>query len=194
MTRPREKKKSRRKRNSNPGSSALEADAVTTRPTRRWGVRKGTSSVLPARPLRLITSVIFAHDSTAPSPSLLPTSLVSLPNQPTRYSLSSSWIVLVGCVSAPGIHLYLAWTSGLASPCDGTACVQTRYRFTPSSVRVVGSGVGAFVHSWGKCPWHWRLWRWTNPRCCLGLSQDNDPNTRPEQLVRLRLALLLMVP
>ena len=35
MTRPR--KKSRRKRDSNPGSSALEADAVTTRPTRRSG-------------------------------------------------------------------------------------------------------------------------------------------------------------
>ena len=33
MTRPR--KKSRRKRDSNPGSSALEADALTTRPTRR---------------------------------------------------------------------------------------------------------------------------------------------------------------
>ena len=28
--------KSRRKRNSNPGSSALEAGALTTRPTRRW--------------------------------------------------------------------------------------------------------------------------------------------------------------
>ena len=39
MTRPR--KKSRRKRDSNPGSSALEADALTTRPTRRWrGVRQ----------------------------------------------------------------------------------------------------------------------------------------------------------
>ena len=34
MTRPR--KKSRRKRDSNPGSSALEADALTTRPTRRF--------------------------------------------------------------------------------------------------------------------------------------------------------------
>ena len=33
ITRPR--KKSRRKRKSNPGSSALEADTVTTRPTRR---------------------------------------------------------------------------------------------------------------------------------------------------------------
>ena len=33
MTRPR--KKSQRKRDSNPGSSALEADALTTRPTRR---------------------------------------------------------------------------------------------------------------------------------------------------------------
>ena len=33
MTRP--QKKSRRKRDSNPGSSALEADALTTRPTRR---------------------------------------------------------------------------------------------------------------------------------------------------------------
>ena len=34
--------KSRRKRDSNPGPSALEADALTTRPTRRWGggVRK----------------------------------------------------------------------------------------------------------------------------------------------------------
>ena len=31
-------KKSRRKRDSNPGSSALEADALTTRPTRRWTV------------------------------------------------------------------------------------------------------------------------------------------------------------
>ena len=29
-------KKSRRKRDSNPGSSALEANALTTRPTRRW--------------------------------------------------------------------------------------------------------------------------------------------------------------
>ena len=34
MTRP--KKKSRRKRDSNPGPSALEADALTTRPTRRY--------------------------------------------------------------------------------------------------------------------------------------------------------------
>ena len=33
MTRPRQK--SRRKRDSNPGSSALEADALTTKPTRR---------------------------------------------------------------------------------------------------------------------------------------------------------------
>ena len=38
MTRPR--KKSCRKRDSNPGSSALEADALTTRPTRRSGQRK----------------------------------------------------------------------------------------------------------------------------------------------------------
>ena len=37
MTRPR--KKSRCKRDSNPGSSALEADALTTRPTRRWDTR-----------------------------------------------------------------------------------------------------------------------------------------------------------
>ena len=36
MTRPR--KKSRRKRDSNPGPPALEADALTTRPTRRWKV------------------------------------------------------------------------------------------------------------------------------------------------------------
>ena len=36
MTRPR---KSRRKRDSNPGSSAPEGDALTTRPTRRWPVR-----------------------------------------------------------------------------------------------------------------------------------------------------------
>ena len=35
MTRPR--KKSRRKRDSNPGPSALEADALTTRPKRRQG-------------------------------------------------------------------------------------------------------------------------------------------------------------
>ena len=34
MTPPR--KKSRRKRDSNPGSSTLEADALTTRPTRRY--------------------------------------------------------------------------------------------------------------------------------------------------------------
>ena len=39
MTRPREK--SRRKRNSNPGSSALEADALTTRPKRRFGRERG---------------------------------------------------------------------------------------------------------------------------------------------------------
>ena len=38
MTRPR--KKSRRKRDLNPGSSALEADALTTRPTRRWTERR----------------------------------------------------------------------------------------------------------------------------------------------------------
>ena len=37
---------SRRKRGSNPGSSALEADALTTRPTRRWTWAKGNSSVL----------------------------------------------------------------------------------------------------------------------------------------------------
>ena len=29
----------RRKRDSNPGPSALEADALTTRPMRRWGSR-----------------------------------------------------------------------------------------------------------------------------------------------------------
>ena len=39
MTRPR--KKSRRKRDSNPGPSALEADALTTRPTRRLEERGG---------------------------------------------------------------------------------------------------------------------------------------------------------
>ena len=39
MTRPR--KKSRRKRDSNPGPSALEADALTTRPTRRWATGSG---------------------------------------------------------------------------------------------------------------------------------------------------------
>ena len=47
MTRPR--KKSRCKRDSNPGPSALEADALTTRPTRRSGLRdteiSSTSSV-----------------------------------------------------------------------------------------------------------------------------------------------------
>ena len=32
--------KSRRKRDSNPGSSAPDADALTTRPTRRWQARK----------------------------------------------------------------------------------------------------------------------------------------------------------
>ena len=37
MTRPR--KKSRRKLDSNPGPSALEVDALTTRPTRRWDWR-----------------------------------------------------------------------------------------------------------------------------------------------------------
>ena len=36
-------KKSRRKRGSNPGSSTLEADALTTRPTRRLGKRTGAS-------------------------------------------------------------------------------------------------------------------------------------------------------
>ena len=56
MTRPR--KKSRRKRDSNPGSSALEADALTTRPTRRCG--SGSSLVLVrmvaegTRPTRLL--------------------------------------------------------------------------------------------------------------------------------------------
>ena len=40
MTRPR--KKSRRKRDLNPGPSALEADALTTRPTRRWPVKDGS--------------------------------------------------------------------------------------------------------------------------------------------------------
>ena len=39
MTRPR--KKSRRNRDSNPGSPALEADALTTRPTRRYTSVKG---------------------------------------------------------------------------------------------------------------------------------------------------------
>ena len=34
-------RKSRRKRDSNPGPSALEADALTTRPTRRSGQREG---------------------------------------------------------------------------------------------------------------------------------------------------------
>ena len=38
MTRPR--KKSLRKRDSNPGSLALEADALTTRPTRRYTARR----------------------------------------------------------------------------------------------------------------------------------------------------------
>ena len=44
MTRPR--KKSRHKRDSNPGSSALEADALTTRPTRRWVRSYKTLSLL----------------------------------------------------------------------------------------------------------------------------------------------------
>ena len=47
MTRPR--KKSRRKRESNPGSSALEADALTTRPTRR--LHGSTSAVRQWRAL-----------------------------------------------------------------------------------------------------------------------------------------------
>ena len=37
-------KKSRCKRDSNPGSSALEADALTTRPKRRWKRRRTHSS------------------------------------------------------------------------------------------------------------------------------------------------------
>ena len=45
MTRPR--KKSRRKRDSNPGSSALEADALTTRPTRRSGTGTLASHATP---------------------------------------------------------------------------------------------------------------------------------------------------
>ena len=43
MTTP---KKSRRKRDSNPGSSALEADALTTRPTRRSQVGKSSQYVI----------------------------------------------------------------------------------------------------------------------------------------------------
>ena len=39
MTRPRKKSRRTRKRDSNPGPSALEADASTTRPTRRLSVR-----------------------------------------------------------------------------------------------------------------------------------------------------------
>ena len=50
MTRPREK--SRRKRDSNPGSSALEADALTTRPTRRS--RGGN----PGRTFRTLTQTL----------------------------------------------------------------------------------------------------------------------------------------
>ena len=46
MTRPR--KKSRRKRDSNPGPSALEADALTTRPTRRC-VETGRWCTRPVR-------------------------------------------------------------------------------------------------------------------------------------------------
>ena len=57
MTRPR--KKSRRKRDSNPGSSALEADALTTRPTRRPPAAGYTQvSVLSILP----RSGLFPHD------------------------------------------------------------------------------------------------------------------------------------
>ena len=54
MTRPR--KKSRRQRESNPGSSALEADALTTRPTRRswyrtFSAKQATNKQSPYLPL-----------------------------------------------------------------------------------------------------------------------------------------------
>ena len=66
MTRPR--KKSRRKRDSNPGSSALEADALTTRPTRRCP--PPVREIVPSHPCRVplvsgqvVPSVTFLQDA-----------------------------------------------------------------------------------------------------------------------------------
>ena len=69
-------KKSRRRRESNPGSSALEADALTTRPTRRtanWGpvasqiLRSGAGLATPSGD-HLIGLVVKASASRAQDP------------------------------------------------------------------------------------------------------------------------------
>ena len=60
MTRPR--KKSRRKRDSNPGSSALEEDALTTRPT--W--RSAGMVAVVGWLLSLCLLVDFEHPSNKP--------------------------------------------------------------------------------------------------------------------------------
>ena len=62
MTRPR--KKSRRKRDSNPGPSALEADALTTRPTGRYVLEtvRGTARRLKKKkknPIVPFSAIIF---------------------------------------------------------------------------------------------------------------------------------------
>ena len=80
MTRPR--KKSRRKRDSNPGSSALEVDALTTRPTMRY--RGGCPAIrLPNSPSRHSCHQTAPHDTHVTKQPL--TTLMS-PNSPSRHS------------------------------------------------------------------------------------------------------------
>ena len=59
-------KKSRRKRDSNPGSSALEADALTTRPTRRSSVPETCLCIRGGPyPKRVADQTLLSHPPTA---------------------------------------------------------------------------------------------------------------------------------
>ena len=74
MIRPR--KKARRKRDSNPGSSALQADALTTRPTRRsrgwdWMMRNSSPSWSACQAKRtLLKTTVMPKTSQSPSSGL----------------------------------------------------------------------------------------------------------------------------
>ena len=71
MTRP--GKKPHRKRDSNPGSSALDADTLTTRPTRRSSARRaGGTGISPRLPRSSLPSALLTGDIAATLPGAWP--------------------------------------------------------------------------------------------------------------------------